>query len=163
MKKSLYEFMFGKQNRYSAVFALLVVFLVVMGCGGEKPSGPPTEAEAQSLLKGTISDFAGAIDSGTFNTLKGNASKEFQALPDSQLSTTFKTFTDQKEDVVPILREASTMNPKFTTPPTIREEKGYHILVTNGQFDTSTVPTKFQNEYVFQDGKWKLLKIQVNL
>jgi hypothetical protein len=164
MKKSIYEFMFGKRNQVSAVFALLAVFLVVLGCGGEKPSAPPTEAESQALLKQTMSDFASAIESGNFQTFRGNASKEFQSqFSDDQVKTTFKTFTDQKEDIVPILKEASTMTPKFSPAPTMREEKGYSIWVTNGSFDTTPVAVKFQNEYVYQDGKWKLLKIQVNL
>jgi hypothetical protein len=164
MKKSIYEFMFGKNNKYTAVFALLVVFLVVAGCGGEKPSGPPTEAEAQTLLKNTMSEFASAIESGNFDSFRGNTSKEFQnQFSDAQVKTTFKSFTDRKEDIAPILKEAAGMNPKFSPAPSIREEKGYHILVTNGQFDTTPVAVKFQNEYVYQDGKWKLLKIQVNL
>ena len=164
MKKSIHEFMFGKNNVYSAIFALLVVFLVVAGCGGDKPSAPPTEAEAATLVKNTMSEFAGAIDSGNFDTFRGNASKEFQSqFSDAQVKTTFKTFTDRKEDIVPILKEASTMTPKFSPSPSVREEKGYSILVTNGEFDTTPVALKFQNEYVYQDGKWKLLKIQVNL
>jgi hypothetical protein len=164
MKKNIREFIFGTRNKYSAMFVLLVAFLVVLGCGGEKPSGPPTEAEAQNLLKSTMTDFAGAIESGNFDTFRNNASKEFQTqFDDAKVKSTFKTFTDQKEDVAPILRSASTMNPKFTSAPSIREEKGYSILVANGQFDTTPVATKFQNEYVYQDGKWKLLKIQINL
>lgn len=156
--------MFGKHNKYSALLAVLVVFLVVSGCGGEKPSAPPTEAEAQTLVKNTMSDFATAIDSGNFSTFKSNASKEFQSqYSDDQVKTTFKTFTDQKEDIVPILRAASGMNPKFSPAQTVREEKGYSILVTNGEFDTTPVPVKFQNEYVYQDGKWKLLKIDIKL
>jgi hypothetical protein len=54
------------------------------------------------------------------------------------------------------------MTPKFTAPPAIREEKGYSILVTDGTFETDPT-TKFTNEYIYQDGKWKLLKINVQM
>jgi hypothetical protein len=164
MKKNIREFIFGKHNKYTAMLAVMAVFLVVLGCGGEKPSAPPTEAEAQTLLKSTLSDFAGAIDTGNFATFRGNASKEFQTqFSEDKVKETFKTFVDKKEDVAPILKEAATMNPKFTTAPSIREEKGYSILVANGEFATSPVATKFTNEYVYQDGKWKLLKINIQL
>ena len=107
-----------------------------------------------------MSDFADAVDKGDFAAFKANTSKEFQSqYTDEQMKTTFKTLTDQKETTVPILREASKMNAKFTTtPPAVREEQGYSILVADGSFDTES-PLKFSNEYVYQDGKWKLLKI----
>jgi len=165
MKNTIYRNTFGKYNKYSALAAMLIVIFVVLGCGGgEKPAAPPTEAEAQTIVKATMADFARAIETGDFKSFRESSSKEFQSqFSDEQMKTTFKTFTDKKDVVAPILREASTMNPKFSPAHSVREEKGYHILVTNGTFDTDTVPTKFQNEYVYQDGKWKLLKILVNL
>lgn len=165
MKNTIYKNTFEKYNRYSAALAMLVVFLVVLGCGGgEKPAAPPTEAEAATIVKATMADFASAVEKEDFKAFRENSSKEFQSqFTDEQVKTTFKTFTDKKDVIAPILREASTMNPKFSPAPTVREEKGYHILVANGTFDTDTVPTKFTNEYVYQDGKWKLLKIQINL
>jgi hypothetical protein len=127
------------------------------------PSAPPTEAEAQALVKNTTSDFAGAIEKGDFKAFRENSSKEFQSqFSDEQVKTTFKSFTDQKELIAPILQDASKMTPRFTTPPAVREEKGYSILVTDGTFETEPT-TKFTNEYIYQDGKWKLLKINVQM
>lgn len=152
-----------KQNRVSAVAAIFVLFLIALGCSAEKPSAPPTEAEAQALVKSTMSDFAGAVEKGDFKAFRENSSKEFQSqFSDDQAKTTFKSFTDQKELIAPLLKEASTMTPKFTTPPAVREEKGYSILVANGTFETDPA-TKFTNEYVYQDGKWKLIKINVQM
>ena len=150
---------FGK-NIPSAIIAMLALILIGLGCSAEKPAAPPTEAEAQALVKATMSEFADAVDKGDFAAFKANTSKEFQSqYTDEQMKTTFKTLTDQKETTVPILREASKMNAKFTTtPPAVREEQGYSILVADGSFDTES-PLKFSNEYVYQDGKWKLLKI----
>lgn len=150
---------FGK-NTMSALFAMLAIILIGLGCSAEKPAAPPTETEAQTLIKNTMSEFADAVDKNDFTSFKANTAKEFQAqYTEEQMKTTFKTLTDQKETAVPLLREASKMNPKFTTtPPAVREEKGYSILVADGSFDTES-PLKFSNEYVYQDGKWKLLKI----
>ena len=166
MRKLIDQFNFGKNNKISAILAMLIVSLIVLACSGgaEKPAAPPTDAESQTLVKNSISEFADAVDKEDFGAFKANTSKEFQSqFSDEQLKTTFKSFTDQKADVVPILREAAKMTPKFTTPPAVREEKGYSILVANGSFDTEPASTKFTNEYVYQDGKWKLLKINVNL
>ena len=153
---------FGK-NKTSAVVVVLILFLIALGCSGEKPAAPPTEAEAQTLVKNTTAEFANAIEKEDFKAFRENSSKEFQSqFSDEQVKTTFKSFTEQKELIVPILRDASKMNPKFTTPPALREEKGYSILVTNGSFDTKPA-TKFTNEYVYQDGKWKLLTVNIQM
>ena len=153
----------SKNNKVSAIAAMLILFLIALGCSAEKPSAPPTEAEAQALVKTTTADFASAVEKEDFKAFKETASKEFQAqFTDEQIKTTFKSFTDKKDLIVPILRKAAAMDAKFTTPPAIREEKGYSILVTNGSFDSKPA-TNFTNEYVYQDGKWKLLKINVQM
>lgn len=146
------------------MIALLALFLVALGCSAEKPSAPPTEAEAQVLVKATMSEFADAIDKGDFAAFKANASKEFQSqFTDEQLKTTFKPFTDQKAAVVPILRDAAKKNVAFSGAPAVREEKGYSIIATGGTIDSDPQPVKINNEYVYQDGKWKLLKVEVVL
>jgi hypothetical protein len=77
-------------------------------------------------------------------------------VPEDQIKTTFKTIIDNKTTVVPMLRDAIKNNATFSPAPAVREEKGYHLLTANGSFDE----IKFTSEYVYQDGKWKLLKIQ---
>jgi hypothetical protein len=158
MKKTI----FGFTNKYSAILPLLIVFLVILGCGG-KPE-MPAEADTQNLVKTTTADFADAIDKQDFATFREKASKELSSqYTNDQMKTTFKDFVENKDQIVPILRDASKMNAKFSPAPAIREEKGNYILVTDGSFDTKPVPTRFTNEYVWQDGKWKLLKINVQL
>lgn len=153
---------FGFTNKYAAISALLILFLVILGCGS-KPE-MPAEADIQSLVKTTTSDFADAIDKQDFGAFRDKGSKELSSqFSSDQMKTTFKSFIDNKDEVVPILRDASKMNAKFSPAPAIREEKGNYILVTDGTFETTPVPTKFTNEYVWQDGKWKLLKINVQL
>lgn len=163
MKKLINQLSY-RNNKTSAVAAMLMLLLIALGCGAEKPSAPPTESESQSLVKTTMTDFAAAVEKEDFKAFKETTAKEFQSqYTDEQMKSTFKSFTDQKDIIVPILRDASKMNAKFTTPPAVREEKGYSILVANGSFETDPAALKFKNEYVYQDGKWKLLKIDVNL
>lgn len=153
-----------KTNRMSAVLAALTLLMVLIGCSAEKPAAPPTEAESQALVKSTLSDFANAIDKGDFAAFKANASKEFQTqFSDDQLKTSFKSFIDQKEVVVPILRDAATKNAKFASVPAPREEKGNTLLKTDGAVDSEPQPVEVKNDYVYQDGKWKLLTIGVEL
>jgi hypothetical protein len=157
MKKTIYQNTFGKYNHYSGLAALLIVFLVVLGCGGEKPSAPPTEAEVQTLVKATMTDFADAIEKEDFKAFREKASKEFRdQVPEDQIKTNFKAIIDNKATIVPMLRDAIKNNATFSPAPAVREEKGYSLLTANGSFDE----IKFTSEYVYQDGKWKLLKIQ---
>ncbi len=148
----------------SAITAMLALILIGLACSAEKPAAPPTEAEAQALVKGTMSEFADAVDKGDFAAFKANTSKEFQSqYTDEQMKTTFKVFTDQKKDIVPILRDAAKKNMAFSPAPAVREEKGYSILVAGGTIDSDPQEVKVNNEYVYQDGKWKLLKVGVVL
>src|SRR5436853_7434714 len=102
MKKTI----FGFTNKYSAILPLLIVFLVILGCGG-KPE-MPSEADTQNLVKTTTADFADAIDKQDFTSFKEKGSKELSSqFTNDQMKTSIKGFIDKKEDIVPILRDAS--------------------------------------------------------
>jgi hypothetical protein len=150
---------FGKNNKISAVLSLLVLFLMAVGCGGTKPD-LPSESVTESLVKASLADFADAVDKNDFKKLRDNSSDNLKATyTEEQMKTTFKTFVDQKDATVPILRSAGGMKAKFSAPPSIREEKGNYILVAQGNFETTPLKTRFDNEYVWSGGAWKLLKI----
>ena len=152
-----------EKNKVSAVFALLIAIFVIMGCGTTKPE-LPSDSAVQALVKTTVSDFAGAVDKGDFTAFRETASKDFQSqFTADTLKTSFQTFTDKKELAVPILKSAAGMTPKFTSPPSIREESGNYILVTDSTFDTTPAATKATNEYVWRDNQWKLLKVGIFL
>ncbi len=153
-----------RKNKTSAMIAMLALLLVALGCSAEKPSAPPTEAEAQTLVKNTLSEFADAVDKGDFAAFKANTAKEFQSqYTDEQMKTSFKIFTDQKEAVVPILRDAAKKNITFSPAQSVKDENGYSVLVAGGTIDSEPQGVKVSNEYVYQDGKWKLLKVGVVL
>lgn len=157
MKKTIYGF----TNKYSAISALLILFLVVLGCGG-KPD-MPAESVTQTLVKTSLSDLADAVDKGDFKAFREKASADFQSsVSEAQLNTTFKSYVDNKADVVPILRSAAGKDAKFSPAPSMREESGSYVLVANGSSPSSDGEVKFENEWVWRDSAWKLLKIKVN-
>lgn len=164
MKKLIDRLRFDRSHKASAIFALLTLVFVALGCSAEKPAAPPTDADAQALVKATLSEFADAVDKGDFTAFKANASKEFQTqYTNEQITATFKPFIDQKTLIVPILRDAANKNAKFAPAVNVREEKGYSILVANGTIDSDPQTVVVKNEYVYQDSKWKLLKVEVNV
>jgi hypothetical protein len=152
------KFRFGKNTQFTAALALLILLGIVIGCGGSKPE-IPAESVSQGLVKSTLADFADAVDKGDFTSFRDKASKDFQATYTvDQMKTVFKVFIDKKDQTVPILKSAAGMNPTFSTPPAIREEKGLYILVLKGTMATTPAKTRFDNEYVWRDNSWLMLK-----
>ena len=154
---------FLNSNKMSAILAMLIVSLIVLGCGG-KPE-MPADSVTQGLLKSSITDLADAVDKGDFKAFRDKASGDFQAsFTEAQLKTTFQKYIDQKDVIVPLLRKAAAKEGKFSPSPSMREEKGNYILVANGTFDLpeeEVKELKFENEWVWRDGAWKLLKIKI--
>ncbi len=161
--KKLNKLSFVNNNKTSAIIALLIVSLIILGCGG-KPD-MPNDSAVQSLVKTTMSDFGDAIDKGDFKAFREKSSKDFQdSFTEAQLKTTFQPYITNKETNVPLLRKAAVGTPTFSPAPALREEKGNYILVANGNIpiegeDISKVP--FETEYIWRDGAWKLLKIKL--
>ena len=154
---------YGK-NTITALLAVVTLLFIGLGCGAEKPEKPPTDAEAQALVKATMSDFANAVDKGDFAAFRANTAKEFQTqYTDDQMKTQFKSFTDQKAAVMPILRDAASKNITFSPAQSVKDENGYSVLVANGTIDSDPQAVAVTNEYVYQDSKWKLLKIGLQL
>ncbi|CAN5315921.1 hypothetical protein BH10ACI1_BH10ACI1_16700 [soil metagenome] len=163
MKKIINQIFFENNNRMSAVFALLIVSLIILGCGG-KPE-MPADSVTQSLVKTSINDLADAVDKEDFKAFREKASADFQSsFTEAQLKTTFQSYIDQKATIVPLLRKAAGKELKFSSAPSIREEKGSYILVANGNIDLpdeDVKELKFENEWVWRNGAWKLLKIKI--
>lgn len=152
-----------KSNKSSAIIALLILGLIVIGCGG-KPEMPP-ESTTQSLIKTGITDLADAVDKGDFKAFRDKASADFQSsFTEAQLKSTFQKYIDQKDVIVPLLKKAAGKDVKFSPAPSMREEKGNYILVANGNIelnDEDVKELKVEFEWVWRDGAWKLLKIKV--
>ena len=124
----------------------------------------PSDSEVESLVKETTAQFAEAVDSGDFSEIHADASSDFQKTYTVQeMTEAFKSYTDKKSIVVPILNKVGSADAEFTKPPSIRTEQGLQILMANGKFPTKPYNVRFDYEYVMRGGEWKLLKLIINI
>ena len=189
MKTFIRELVFGKNALVSGAIALAVVGSLVLGCDcGKKfdlanlandsnsssPSNTsrtssssdaiPSNDVVEGLVKDTMQKFAAAVDSGDFTDLYEDASTDFQSTYSvSEVKEQFKSYTDKKSLVVPILKKVDAAKAEFTTPVGIRTEKGLSILMANGKFPTKPYNVRFEYEYVQRGGEWNLLKLVINI
>jgi len=191
MKNLINTLLFGR-DKFSFLIALGIVCAIALGCSCGKDfdlsnigkesnttrtssnsDGPfskggdedlPSASEQESLVKDTTEDFAKAIDSNDFSTMRENASSDFQSqFSEQQMQDAFKQYVDNKKIVVPVLNNAMTQTPTFSPAPSIRTERGMNILVLSGSFPSKPRVLKFETEYIKRDGEWKLLKYVVNM
>ena len=111
-----------------------------------------------------MAQFKDAIQSGDFSEIYNDASSDFQStysLP--EMKTAFKSYTDKKSIVVPVLNKVPGTRADFSKPPSIRTEKNLNILVASGKFPTKPYNVRFDYEYVMREGQWKLLKLVINI
>ena len=193
MKRSIYNVIFGRDARISGAMAMTIVLLIALGCtcnkgfdmgntssgsnsnsgsssnsifGGDDSdsSGVPGDNLVKSLVKSTTAEFTSAIDSEDFSTIYNDSSDDFKhTYSEDQMKDYFKDFITKKKQVLPILTKAMSMDPDFTSKPSIRTEAGTDILVVNGKYATKPVPVTIDYEYVKRDGQWKLLVLKIFL
>ncbi len=191
MRSILKSLFFGSNNLITGAVALAVVLSIALGCNCNKDfnlgnttsssndtrpsnddrtdtdastSGVPSESVVEGLVKETLSDFAEAVDSGDFSDLHAKASQDFQSsYTVDQMKTAFKSYTDKKRVVMPIFNRVETTSAKFTTPPGLRTEQNLKILMAKGEFPTKPFKVRYDFEYVYRGGEWKLLKLIVNV
>jgi len=124
----------------------------------------PSDSELQALVKETTADFANAIETNDFSELYSKSSSDFQLqFTEAKLKTTFETFVEKKELIVPALNKVPGTKANFSPVPSIKTERSLKTLVANGSFPTRPFPVKFEYEYVWQDDEWKLMKISVKM
>jgi len=188
MKNLFNELVFGKNAQVSGLIALAVVLSIALGCNCGKSfdlsnlskesntsttsntktdtsdNSTPSNSVVEGLVKETISQFSDAVDSGDFSELYDNASTDFQSTYTlEEMKTAFKSYTDKKSMVVPILGKSASMDADFPREPSIRTEKGLKILMAAGEFKTKPFKVRFDFEYVMRGGEWKLLKLVINI
>ncbi len=190
MKNLLNKALFGGNNLVTGCIALAVVLSIVLGCncnknfdlanlGKSEPSNSasnsatnstsssesvPSDSVVEGLVKETLDKFSDAVETGDFAELHEYSSSNFQkTYTVDQIAEGFKSYTDKKKIVVPILKKAESKDAEFDRPPTVRREKGLDILVASGKFATKPYGIRFDFEYVMLGGEWKLLKLVINI
>lgn len=163
MKELVKKVVLGRNVWISVLLVAGIIFTAAFACetGGDKV---PPDNELQSLVKDTTSDFTNAVDTGDFSNLHSKASSDFQSTYTvSQTKDAFQTYVDKKDTVLPSLKNASSTTATFSPTPSIRSEKGLNVLVVSGEFAAKPYPVKFEYEYVWHSGSWKMLKLVVKM
>jgi hypothetical protein len=125
-------------------------------------SDMPGDVLVKALVKSTTAEFASAIENEDFSTIYNDASDDFKhTYTEDQMKDSFKDFIAKKKLVVPVLVKAMSMDPDFTSKPSLRTEAGTDILVVNGKYATKPVPMTIDYEYIKRGGEWKLLILKV--
>ena len=188
MKNLIHEIVFGRNGKVSGVIALSVILSIALGCNcneklseiansantsrtssndsddSAKSDAVPSNLVVEGLVKDTMVDFADAVDSGSFADLYGKASTDFQdTYTIDEMTKAFKSYTDKKKIVMPVLDKISGMDADFDSPPGIRTEQNLKILMAKGKFKTKPYNVRFDYEYVQRGGEWKLLKLVINI
>ena len=189
MKKLVHEIVFGKNSLVSGGIALAVVLSIALGCNcgktfdlanlakesntsktSDEPKtssssdAVPSNSVVEGLVKNTISEFSDAVDSGDFADLYNNASSDFQGTYTlDEVTKAFKSYTDKKKLVVPVLNKVGSTDAEFDRDPSLRTEQKLNILMASGKFKTKPYNVRFDFEYVMRGGEWKLLKLVINI
>ena len=124
----------------------------------------PSNAVVEGLVRDTIAKFSDSVESGDFSDIYDSASSDFQSTYSiGEMKTAFKSYTDKKSVVVPIMKKTEDISAVFSTEPGLRTEKSLKILMVAGEYKTKPFKTRFDFEYVLREGEWKLLKLVINI
>jgi len=167
---------FGSKNSLlNGSIGLIILLLIVGGCTGKGDSrsnannGPATDSKASDMpddavlkanVKLTTAQFANAISTEDFTTLRDNASDEFkEKYTAEQAKGVFADAVRNKRSLLPMLASLVNMDPEFSEPPSLRREGKVPVVTVKGRYATKPKPLEFEYEYVYLFGKMKLLKL----
>ena len=121
-------------------------------------TGPiPSEAEAKKLALDSLMAFNKALTSKNFDSFYASIAKLWQAQTTSaKLKEIFQPFLAQDADISPI----ANLEPAFDSKPALDEDS---FLLLKGSYPTEPSKVFFELRYVYEEGDWKLVAINVNL
>lgn len=125
--------------------------------GADKASAVPDDAGCKALTRKAMGDLAAAINAADFGAFFDGVSATWRKQTTKEdLLGAFRGFVDQKID----LSVLKTLEPQFTSPPTI-DTKG--VLHIDGKYPTQPSLVRFKLVFVREEGAWKLLGVNVNV
>lgn len=121
------------------------------------PKSVPSDAVLRQMVKRSLLEFNGAIQTKDFTRFYAGLAKlwQEQTTPD-KLQEIFREFIDKQIDISPI--GAST--PRFNGPAKI---DGQGILSASGLYPVRPLPVQFTLNYIQESGAWKLVGINVTV
>ncbi len=140
----------------------------VYQAGGWKPLGvgvvkeaatgraAPAPADAQRLVLQTLQEFSDAVSANDFSALHARGSTPLRKqLTPAKLKESFAAFVDQKINVVALMKSKTA---EFDGQPSIDDDG---VLVLKGTYQGKSGPIRFTVKYVFEDGEWRWLALNV--
>jgi hypothetical protein len=119
----------------------------------------PADDELQKMVKDDLLAFNDAIQAGDFSDFHKRISTLWQKQTSPEkFNQSFHEFIERKIDISKISSEEATFSPE----PSVDASKGTKILVVEGRYNTSPLPTKFQIKYVPEGREWKMFGIMVD-
>jgi hypothetical protein len=114
-----------------------------------------------NLLRETILDFNEAVQQEDFSDfISERCSKSFrQRYTPRDLEVAFAEFINQKEYVGLILSQVANTVPEYSERTF--KNFGMDVWEVQGSFDTKPHKTYFNNQYVMENGEWKILLIGI--
>ena len=121
-------------------------------------TGPvPSEAEAKRLALDSLLAFNKALRAKSFDSFYAQTAKLWQAdTTPAKLKEIFEPFIAQDVSISGI----ADVEPVFAAKPAIDEDG---LLVLKGSYPTNPSKVLFELKYVYEEGDWKLVGINVNL
>ena len=119
--------------------------------------------KAQALVKNTFADFIEGVEDNDFSTFRSNAAAPFQKEYSAQkIGESFRFFTDNKDKVLPILRQINGRE-AIVGESKVKIEGGSKIFTINGTFPTSPSTTSFDFKYLNEGGYWRIFNAQIKM
>lgn len=123
----------------------------------EKTGPLPTEKEAVRLAGDSLLAFNKALQAKNFDSFYQKIAKLWQAQTTAaKLKETFQVFLAQDADISGI----ADVEPTFDAKPAI-DNDGF--LVLKGSYPTQPSKVFFELKYIYEEGTWELVGINVNL
>jgi opacity protein-like surface antigen len=136
--------------------AMLAVVLAMSALTAAHAAPVPSDDDQEVLVKSTLMTFNDANLTGNYTVLYDKASKPFKAqLSVQKLVDGFKGFREKKVNLASIV--SADMDPG--NKATINNDG---VLNLKGRFKDDEKRIRFDLNFVYEDGSWKLLGIEVD-
>lgn len=123
----------------------------------EKTGPVPSEGEAKRLALDSLLAFNKALRTKSFDRFYAQTAKLWQAdTTAAKLKEIFEPFIAQDVDISGI----ADVDPLFDSKPAINDDG---LLVLKGSYAAAPNEVLFELKYVYEEGDWKLVGINVNL
>jgi hypothetical protein len=128
------------------------------------PSEVPTTAEVDQLLTKTFTDFTNGVEEGSLADFHKNTSAPWrEQYTQEETDEFFKSFFENKEKVLPSLKNAIAKKPVITEDPKLDTQGDFKQLTLVGNFASKPYRVKFEAEYYWSEGRWGIKRFKVNM